>query len=107
MPRARPLIAQGFDALAYTEHSDYEAVASTNPDFNKAIVRVNVFREHRQTIQYIQPHDHEKLSQVCTGVLRCMACAHWVVRRCAVLSWCRAVLCNAVLFVGREAPGCI
>ena len=54
---------QGFDALAYSEHSDYEAVASTNPEFNKAIVRINIFREHRQTIQYIQPDDAEKLSQ--------------------------------------------
>ncbi len=60
---------QGFDALAYKEHSDYEAVASTNPEFNKAIVRINIFREHRQTIQYIQPHDSEKLSQVGANVL--------------------------------------
>ena len=30
---------------------DYELVQSTNPEFNKAIVRVNVFRDHRQTIQ--------------------------------------------------------
>ena len=33
------------------EHMDYELVQSTNPEFNKAIVRVNVFRDHRQTIQ--------------------------------------------------------
>ena len=33
------------------EHLDYEIIQSTNPDFNKAIIRVNVFREHRQTIQ--------------------------------------------------------
>ena len=30
---------------------DYEAVQSTNAEFNKAIVRVNVFHEHRQTVQ--------------------------------------------------------
>lgn len=54
---------QGFDALAYKEHVDYEAIASTNPDFNKAIIRVNVFRDHRQTIQFIEPHDSDKLSQ--------------------------------------------
>ena len=46
------------------EHTDYEVVQSTNPDFNKAIVRVNFFREHRQTIQYIQPQDAQKLGQV-------------------------------------------
>lgn len=49
--------------MAYKEHADYEAIVSTNPEFNKAIVRVNVFREHRQTIQFIQPHDSDKLSQ--------------------------------------------
>ena len=44
-------IFKGMDALGYEEHLDYDIAQSTNPDFNKAIVRVNVFREHRQTIQ--------------------------------------------------------
>lgn len=43
--------ALGFDALGYQEHLDYGLVQSTNPEFNKATVRVNVFRDHRQTIQ--------------------------------------------------------
>jgi len=33
------------------EHLDYEIVRSTNPEFRKAVVRVNIFRDHRQTIQ--------------------------------------------------------
>ena len=34
------------------EHTDYEIIQSSNPDFNKAIVRVNIFsQDHRQTIQ--------------------------------------------------------
>lgn len=44
-------ILKGFDALGYQEHLDYGLVRSTNPDDNKALVRVNVFRDHRQTIQ--------------------------------------------------------
>lgn len=28
-----------------------EIIQSLNPEFNKAVIRVNVFREHRQTIQ--------------------------------------------------------
>ncbi|KAH3752617.1 RNA cytidine acetyltransferase-like [Dreissena polymorpha] len=56
-------IFKGFDALEYQEHLDYEIIQSTNPDFNKAIVRVNIFREHRQTIQYIHPSDAHKLGQ--------------------------------------------
>lgn len=56
-------ILKGFDALKYKDQQDYEIVQSTNPAFNGAIVRVNIFREHRQTIQYIQPQDYQKLGQ--------------------------------------------
>ncbi|KAI1920230.1 N-acetyltransferase 10 [Ophidiomyces ophidiicola] len=56
-------VFKGFDALGYLDHVDYTILQSTNPDFNKAIVRVNVHREHRQTIQYIQPQDAFALGQ--------------------------------------------
>ncbi|XP_053995758.1 RNA cytidine acetyltransferase [Hylaeus anthracinus] len=56
-------VFKGFDALGYQEHLDYGLVQSTNPEFNKATVRVNVFRDHRQTIQYIHPTDAHKLNQ--------------------------------------------
>lgn len=56
-------IFKGFDALGYLDHTDYTIIQSTNPDFNKAIVRVNVHRQHRQTIQYIQPQDAYTLGQ--------------------------------------------
>lgn len=44
-------------------HADYDLVESTNPEFGKAIVRVNVYRTHRQTVQYIQPQHHAALAQ--------------------------------------------
>ncbi|KAF9916487.1 hypothetical protein BX616_003628 [Lobosporangium transversale] len=57
-------VFKGFDALGYEEHMDYDIIQSTNPEFNNAIVRVNVFkRDHRQTIQYIQPQDAHTLGQ--------------------------------------------
>ena len=56
-------IFKSFDALNYLDHVDYTIIQSTNPDFNKAIVRVNVHRQHRQTIQYIQPQDAYTLGQ--------------------------------------------
>ncbi|KAI9755407.1 MAG: N-acetyltransferase 10 [Lichina confinis] len=56
-------IFKGFDALGYMDHADYTVLQSTNPDFNKAIVRVNVHRQHRQTIQYVQPQDAHVLGQ--------------------------------------------
>ena len=56
-------VFKGFDSLNYLDHVDYTIIQSTNPDFNKAIVRVNVHRQHRQTIQYIQPQDAYTLGQ--------------------------------------------
>ena len=56
-------VFKGFDALNYLDHVDYSIIQSTNPDFNKAVVRVNVHRQHRQTIQYIQPQDAYTLGQ--------------------------------------------
>ncbi|XP_050292456.1 RNA cytidine acetyltransferase 1 [Quercus robur] len=57
-------VCKGFDALEYKEHLDFDVVKSNNPEFKKATVRINIYKQHRQTIQYIQPHEHEKLSQV-------------------------------------------
>ena len=56
-------VFKGFDALNYLDHIDYTIIQSTNSNFNKAIVRVNVHRQHRQTIQYIQPQDAYALGQ--------------------------------------------
>ncbi|KAL8416408.1 hypothetical protein RB596_006822 [Gaeumannomyces avenae] len=56
-------IFKGLDALDYKDHADYSIMQSTNPDFNKAIVRVNIHRDHRQTIQYIRPQDAHVLGQ--------------------------------------------
>ena len=44
-------VLKGFDSVDYREHEHYEIIQSTNPDFNKAVVRVNIFQQHRQTVQ--------------------------------------------------------
>ena len=56
-------VFRGFDALNYMDHVDYSIIQSTNPEFNKAIVRVNIHRQHRQIIQYIRPQDAHVLGQ--------------------------------------------
>ncbi|PIC51952.1 hypothetical protein B9Z55_002257 [Caenorhabditis nigoni] len=56
-------VVKGLDALDYQEHTDYELIQSANPEFKNCLVRVQVFREHKQTIQYISPTDVEKLGQ--------------------------------------------
>ncbi len=47
-PTVVDLCPQGLDAMDYKEHIDYDLVESTNPAFGRAVVRVNVFRNHRQ-----------------------------------------------------------
>lgn len=55
---------KGLDALGYQEHLDYDIIQSNHEEFNKAVVRVNIFKaEHRQTIMYIQPQDTHLVSQ--------------------------------------------
>lgn len=54
---------KGFDALNYVEHLDYDIIQSTNPAFNKCVVRVNIHREkHRQIVQWILPSDSSVLT---------------------------------------------
>lgn len=55
-------ILKGFDALAYQEHLDYTIIRSTNPEFNKAIIKISLTRNNRQTIQFIAPNDAHLLN---------------------------------------------
>lgn len=52
----------GLQQMEYKEHLDFDLVKSSNSDFKGAIVRMNVFRNHRQTVQYIQPKHHARLA---------------------------------------------
>ena len=59
------------------EHDDYEIIQSTNPEFNKAVVRVNIYQEHRQTIQVIVCERDRFVSvcmcaHVCLGEIACV-----------------------------------
>jgi len=56
-------VLKGFDALGMVEHQQYELVQAESPELKKAVVRVNVFRDHRQTVQYINPSDWQHLAQ--------------------------------------------
>ncbi|KAH9474137.1 hypothetical protein Pst134EA_001179 [Puccinia striiformis f. sp. tritici] len=56
-------IFKSLAALGYEEHLDYNVHQSSNPDWKNCIVRVDIFRNHRQTIQYIEPQDYKVLGQ--------------------------------------------
>ncbi|XP_030378737.1 RNA cytidine acetyltransferase [Scaptodrosophila lebanonensis] len=55
-------VLKGFDALEYQEHADYTIIRSTNVEYKKAIIRINITRSNRQTIQYIAPSDTHLLN---------------------------------------------
>ena len=55
-------VLKGLDTLGYDEVADWDLQRGTG-EWKDTVVRVNVFRGHRQTIQYIQPQDHAVLSQ--------------------------------------------
>lgn len=44
-------VGDGMKALGYVINVDYDAMESTNPEFKHVIVRVNIYKTHRQTIQ--------------------------------------------------------
>lgn len=56
-------VLNGFDALGYADHQDYNITQSIDPDQAKVIVRIDIHRNHRQTIQYIKPEDSHVLGQ--------------------------------------------
>ncbi|KMT04510.1 hypothetical protein BVRB_8g181730 isoform B [Beta vulgaris subsp. vulgaris] len=56
-------VLRGLRVLNIEEHTQFDVVRSTDPVLRKAITQINIFKEHRQIIQYIEPQDHAKLSQ--------------------------------------------
>lgn len=57
-------VCKGFNTLEFKEHLHYDLIRSADPEFKKAVVQINFYKQHRQTVQYLSPHDHSKLSQV-------------------------------------------
>jgi len=50
-------VVKGFKSLSYDSQQDFDLIESTNPEFNKAIIRIDVKKERYQTqsIRYIHP----------------------------------------------------
>ena len=40
-------VFKGLEALNYKEHTDYDVLQSTNPEYKHSVVRVDVHRDHR------------------------------------------------------------
>ena len=57
-------LCRGLKALKYQEHLDYTIKYNTasGREAIKCIVAINIHRSHRQTIQYIPPHESDKFA---------------------------------------------
>ena len=51
----------GLQALNYKEHCDFEVLQGTEEELKNHIIRINIYKQHRQTIQFIKPKDHYTL----------------------------------------------
>ena len=47
----------GLKALNYKEHKDFEVLKGTDDEYRDKVIRINIFRDHKQTISYIAPND--------------------------------------------------
>lgn len=54
---------KGLMEFGYQERTDFQVLQSSSEEFNKLVIRIDVFREHRQTIQFISATNQEKFAQ--------------------------------------------
>ncbi|KAG5508255.1 hypothetical protein JKF63_05511 [Porcisia hertigi] len=56
-------VIRGLKVLGYRERTDFEALQGASEEFAKCFIRINVFREHRQTVQFVSATDTAKFAQ--------------------------------------------
>ena len=50
-------ILKGFEAVNLKQHTDYEIIYLKDETNGKLISKINIYRDHRQTIQYVHPSE--------------------------------------------------
>eukprot|EP01062_Namystynia_karyoxenos_P073842 TRINITY_DN70676_c0_g1_i1.p1 TRINITY_DN70676_c0_g1~~TRINITY_DN70676_c0_g1_i1.p1 ORF type:complete len:1018 (+),score=433.62 TRINITY_DN70676_c0_g1_i1:77-3055(+) len=53
-------VVKGLEEFGYKEREDFEIVQAEAAEMARAVIRVSVFRSHRQTVQYLLPQDSAK-----------------------------------------------
>lgn len=51
-------VIQGLIALNYKQHKDFEVQQGTEEPFKNCIIKINIFRDHKQSISYVLPTDY-------------------------------------------------
>ena len=55
--------AKGLESMGYTERVDYSIIQADSDELSNAVIRINIFKGHRQTIQYLLPTDSSRFAQ--------------------------------------------
>lgn len=50
-------VVKGLFAMGYKEHKDFEIQQGTKDEYKNCIVKINIYRDHKQSISYIHPTD--------------------------------------------------
>ena len=77
-------VLRGFDKLDYVEHEHYNIVQSTQEEFHKAIVRINIFQRHRQTIQVRRLQSVFETGSINSIMLTMKSNYNWVNSTCMI-----------------------
>eukprot|EP01064_Diplonema_japonicum_P020722 TRINITY_DN30302_c0_g1_i1.p1 TRINITY_DN30302_c0_g1~~TRINITY_DN30302_c0_g1_i1.p1 ORF type:complete len:974 (+),score=256.18 TRINITY_DN30302_c0_g1_i1:57-2978(+) len=56
-------VVRGLKEMGYVEREHYEVVQAEAAELSQAVIRINIFKSHRQTVQYILPNDGAKFAQ--------------------------------------------
>lgn len=54
-------ICIGLELLEYKERQDFDRVFSSNKEYDKAIIRIDIFKHHKQFIRLVFPDDADKI----------------------------------------------
>lgn len=57
-------ILKGFEAVNLKQHTDYEIIYLKDETNGKLISKINIYRDHRQTIQYVHPSEISEKNRV-------------------------------------------
>lgn len=51
----------GLELLDFKERQDFDKVYSNNKDYDRAVLRVDIFKRHTQFVQFVFPNDADKI----------------------------------------------
>lgn len=54
-------VGVGLELLDFKERADFERVYSNNKEYERAVLRIDIFKRHTQFVQFVFPNDADKI----------------------------------------------